>query len=627
MALSTFAAEGLKMVEAGSYILYGAGYFTREEWVKLDPLLHKGRYVFTESPQSSPPASMDPWELGESPITRNEKMPQPESQAEELLLVFDESPEDNSGEATVSITSIDTKNDMDEDNSVVETDITPPNFQHEGFPTSSSQERECNTFASSVNENICMEDEVTNMGEPVYIEQEQNSEEFKRPVCPVTNRKSASVQKTLSQPLRVQSNMRLLDHEKKRRIKMFTQNFGRAPNEESDYWQPKNPEFRPKWLGESSSNSVSILSAPNGPKSMLPRHSFTSRIATKSNPSAYLDKWFIATREFSPGASKSVKLEIARGDSIYVTNHVSGNEYRGQNGRTGKSGHFNIALISQEVETTSKKVGGFSMDEFEKAQTAEWEDDDDDFKQAMPKSQSTSSNDEAGQSGSESSELESTASNEKSGQKEDSVGWKMLTESMADNKELRISKSRADKSRNSSPKPEDTMPRSKTRERLRNEPYEIVVPKTEVCYHWASKNDCRYTEAQCRDLHEDREYTLQTNIRNGKPNPGPLWDVVHAIPPPPPGKSHTPPQNPSTTVGKRFTCFFWHGLKCLNSEADCAFLHTNRNRPLIAKPKLIDTDKTSAADEWGATDSTPEKCSSANGKKKTKLASRAVESL
>ncbi|RAL66740.1 hypothetical protein DID88_007523 [Monilinia fructigena] len=63
-----------------------------------------------------------------------------------------------------------------------------------------------------------------------------------------------------------------------------------------------------------------------------------------------------------------------------------------------------------------------------------------------------------------------------------------------------------------------------TRERLRNKPLEIVVPKTEVCYFWAIGDRCRYPEALCRDLHEDREYTLQTNVRDGKPNPGPLCE-------------------------------------------------------------------------------------------------------
>lgn len=34
-------------------ILYGAHYFTEEEWIKFDSLLHKGRYVLSDGPASN----------------------------------------------------------------------------------------------------------------------------------------------------------------------------------------------------------------------------------------------------------------------------------------------------------------------------------------------------------------------------------------------------------------------------------------------------------------------------------------------------------------------------------------------------------------------------------------------
>lgn len=165
------------------------------------------------------------------------------------------------------------------------------------------------------------------------------------------------------------------------------------------------------------------------------------------------------------------------------------------------------------------------------------------------------------------------------------------------------------------------MPRNNTRERLRNKPYEIVVPKTEVCYFWSLPKGCRYTEAQCRDLHEEREYTLQTNLRNGKPNPGALYDSVREIPSPAPGKHHQPAKDPSTTVGKRFTCFYWDQGGCRRTEKTCDFLHTyvgsegilhrevqtqavkNKNRKLIGKPKFSDTDNDAEASGWGESSS------------------------
>ena len=31
-------------------MLYGAAYFTEDEWIKIDGLIHKGKYVFTNGP-------------------------------------------------------------------------------------------------------------------------------------------------------------------------------------------------------------------------------------------------------------------------------------------------------------------------------------------------------------------------------------------------------------------------------------------------------------------------------------------------------------------------------------------------------------------------------------------------
>ncbi|KAH8667471.1 hypothetical protein BGZ60DRAFT_409331 [Tricladium varicosporioides] len=53
MALSTNAARALEQVKMGLYMLYGADYFTEDEWIKIDGLIHKGSYVFTRGPPTS----------------------------------------------------------------------------------------------------------------------------------------------------------------------------------------------------------------------------------------------------------------------------------------------------------------------------------------------------------------------------------------------------------------------------------------------------------------------------------------------------------------------------------------------------------------------------------------------
>ncbi|ESZ93373.1 hypothetical protein SBOR_6250 [Sclerotinia borealis F-4128] len=717
MALSTFAAKGLEYAERGSCILYGAGYFTEEEWVKLDALLHKGKYVFTNGPQT-PPLNIVDYLDPRIHSTKNDAGAFPQSEADEPLLVFDEFPQNKPREAIVSVPSIDisTEDTVSGNNRVLEAEITPPDSQHERSPTCISQQGEYNTFASSFNEDICTEDEATLpaiIGEPVYINNEQTPEEpdqsvrsisketrgnelsstlpagvtqaqldearsFRKSIGGISDwasevneettkhvvtpesplsassaikyKVSACSRRSPSQPQKAQPNLKLSQAEIEHRIGLFTQHFGHAPKAITDYYQPYNPEFNPFWLANPGTN------APVAPRKSNPRSvSFSSAApgprVTKTDSSAYLGKSFMATKSFKPLPGDSAKLEIDCGNWIDVIKHVSGNEYRGINKRTGRSGHFNLALIFNSIDATSKifdgsktntkKDDGFSMDALERSNAAEWEDDDD-VQSTPTEPQSTSNNGTARQrvgrprssrfaaladidhqSVSESSEMASTVSSQKDRQNGAVVGLQSSKDAMDDNKNCQITEYRPSKSKNSLPN-EGIMPRKPTRELLRKPAYEIVVPKTEVCYFWEFGDRCRYLEEQCRDLHEDREFTLQTNVRYGKPNPGPLFDVVHAIPSFLSGESHKSARDPSTMVGKRFTCFFWHQSTCLASDKQCNFLHTyvgsegilhkevqvqaykNRNRKLLVKPKLTEADKihqASLAAQWATDDS------------------------
>ncbi|CAD6449027.1 7b5ab8b5-39a3-4681-80ff-d89b498a109b [Sclerotinia trifoliorum] len=542
MALSTFAAKGLELAERGSFILYGAGYFTEEEWVELDALLHRGKYVFTNGPQTSVTSILDDLEPRALSAASDEARSGTESNAEEDLLIFDEPPEDKTIEVDCSATSVDS------DNEVVSK-----------LPT-----------------------------EVVESHDDQNQHK---------------------------------------------QEHGQSPKIIAHTDAPIAPS---KTLARSSSPQ----SVPIGTRSR------------KTNPSAYIGKLFVATKKFERPKEFSAKLEVSCGDKIQVVKHVSGNEYRGVNQRTGLSGHFDLSIITADTKISSteadggntvmRKAGGFSMDEVDRQRTAEWENESEyDDQSRSVKSQKASDSGKARKqvgslggsrfasladidhqsvSESEKAALESVVCRQKTELERDVVEHWALNEPANDDKKSQIVLY-CQQSNSTSPKPEDNMPRNNTRERLRNKPYEIVVPKTEVCYFWSLPKGCRYTEAQCRDLHEEREYTLQTNLRNGKPNPGALFDSVREIPSPAPGKSHQPAKDPSTTVGKRFTCFFWDQGGCRRAEKNCDFLHTyvgsggillrevqnqavkNRNRKLIAKPKFSDTDNDAEANGWGESSS------------------------
>ncbi|PQE05476.1 hypothetical protein CJF30_00007652 [Rutstroemia sp. NJR-2017a BBW] len=89
MALSPIAAKALAKAEASCYILYGSGYFTDEEWTRLDLLLHKGKHVFEEGP-SQPESNHVYAPTIKEKVADTRKETVPSHYAEELLLVFDD---------------------------------------------------------------------------------------------------------------------------------------------------------------------------------------------------------------------------------------------------------------------------------------------------------------------------------------------------------------------------------------------------------------------------------------------------------------------------------------------------------------------------------------------------------
>ncbi|KAH7386388.1 hypothetical protein BKA64DRAFT_645949 [Cadophora sp. MPI-SDFR-AT-0126] len=48
--MSAHVTRALEQVKMGLFMLYGAAYFTEDEWIKIDGLIHKGKYVFTNGP-------------------------------------------------------------------------------------------------------------------------------------------------------------------------------------------------------------------------------------------------------------------------------------------------------------------------------------------------------------------------------------------------------------------------------------------------------------------------------------------------------------------------------------------------------------------------------------------------
>ncbi|KAM3151987.1 hypothetical protein ABEW05_007658 [Botrytis cinerea] len=576
MLLSSRATKILEEVKNGCCMLYGAEFFTEDEWVKIDALLHKGKYVFTNGPQEQLPDAHEP------------------SESRQLVVIEDKA---------VSTTPSNDQGGLQE---------------HDG---PSEDEPKFNTL--------------------VRLTNNDNENSLKSPSDPPCSHCQARPQFPENEP----------------RINL-PKKHGPSSVEFTRDFEPKNEGLtrsgqtgardKPKMILPKSVASPGTQSTPVGPRSK------------KTAPSVQVSKSYRAIKDFKPLPETPGGLKICCGDKIKVKQLVGTKLCMGWNSKTGLFGSFPVSAILQDDEASSKKpnhgspapnkAGGFSMDDYDNRKTAEWADDDEDEIRPPPTEPHTTSNsvEETKQienlkgselaasanndheiideSDSESAGIESRVSSLNTEHEEDVVNEQKRNNADYENKELQMTKYRPDRAYNSSPKPGKYMT---TRDRLRVEPHEIIVPKTEVCYYWDSPRGCRFTEEQCRDLHEHREYTLQTNIRNGKINPGLLFDVVYAVPPPEPGMQHQP-ADPSTTVGKRFTCFFWHSFtssesskKCLNTAAACQFLHTyvgsegilhkevqiqafrNRNRIPVAKQRLSPPSEAVDDQGWGLPSASP----------------------
>ncbi|TGO52080.1 hypothetical protein BCON_0148g00250 [Botryotinia convoluta] len=572
MLLSSRATRILEEVKNGCCMLYGAEFFTEDEWVKIDALLHKGEYVFTNGPQKQFSDAYEPSESEQLVRIEDKAVSEPPSNTQAGLQEHDTPSEDKpKSDALVTLTS-------------------------NGH----------GKFSGSPSDATCFHCQA-------------------RPQLP----------------------------ENEARVKLPKPKYGPSPAEFARDYEPKKEEFAQREPTRVSDEPKIILtrnvaSPGTQPMPIGPR-------PKKTASGAQINKSYKAIKDFQPPPEALGGIQISCGDKIKVKKPIGANLCLGWNCRSGLFGSFPVSAILEDDKTSSKKTdhgspapkktGGFSMDDYDNRKTAEWADDDEDDILPPPTESQVASNGVEGtkqietldgsnlvasansdreinsESDSESAGIESRVSSLNTDHDEDVVNEQKLNDADYENKELQMTKYRPNRSYNSSPKPGKFMT---TRDRLRIEPHEIVVPKTEVCYYWDSPKGCRFTEEQCRDLHEHREYTLQTNIRNGKINPGVLFDVVYAIPAPEPGKQHQP-ADPSTTVGKRFTCFFWHSYtssessrKCLNSAAACQFLHTyvgsegilykevqiqafkNRNRKPVAKQPLSPPSEAADGQGWGS---------------------------
>jgi hypothetical protein len=113
-----------------------------------------------------------------------------------------------------------------------------------------------------------------------------------------------------------------------------------------------------------------------------------------------------------------------------------------------------------------------------------------------------------------------------------------------------------------------------------NQRYEALPPKKFICHFWKNeKGGCRFTEEQCKHLHEDAP-GVELAVVNGRPDWGAAADF--------PSSHHQ--MKPSS-----LTCYWWANGGCKSSE--CKFVHAFTEAGVAVKPY-------SGKKNWGAREST-----------------------
>ncbi|CAL3967930.1 hypothetical protein PZA11_007000 [Diplocarpon coronariae] len=578
--LSANAARALEQVKMGLLILCGASYFSDDEWIKIDRLIHKGHYVFTNGPASILDSSV-----------------------EEELMTFDEQM-DLSVQGT---RSIDTPKDVPvkEDPAVVkEKKLDSP---------SESDQASSSGPAETPNETSVEASSDEEPASKVVDSAVYDFSHWDAPAEPATAEPPKPIQPTeILKRERVNipaaGGLALYTAEQLAEIKEFNATLTKA-GQKSKPKHGKHSSSRPSDQDSAACNStLSDYDTSTGIRSWVSEVVEGEDVSrSRSSPSAKKSTAVApspqpATPYSAPGKrqltlqvgsihvaqgtqvrTSSIRLGVDPGDQIKILSYISGITYKGQNLRNNSIGHFAETVLKKHPEAAQeqkKRTDGNvnPLDDFERSNAAEW----DEVPVTQKGSATTASTPGiakpigglgASRFAVPAEESESVASGSepidcKSGMSREEV------EKMVDQKILAARRPAILKNASSN-------------ERLVEPPR-----KTATCWYWATPNrDCRYTADECRHLHE---HGHGFELSKGKPTWGSIVDCL----PDPTAKhidsqvaSTSPPASPTINSAENFpadaaskkTCWFWaHQNRCIN--ASCRFQHAQSSHGVASRP-------------------------------------------
>jgi hypothetical protein len=370
-------------------MLYGADYFTEDEFVKIDGLLHKGKYVFTSGPRnyihdeelmsfeeskeevktmngnSNSIQSLEPSKNDITVIMEEQIPSRSSSEGADSPFQSDEAPiatsaETSSDEGTSPPTSSNAKDaplfDASEPTSTIPAKPCEPKTQPQvinGLPPGITQEQ--------LDEARAMQAEMTKAGkktrpkyehydEPVseqtWTEDVAQVEEAYQSPAPSerdnrisswafevnTQQSAASPDIESPAPMKKSIDPVVLQEE-------FVRIHGREPKNINDFYQPNNPNhYSNRPISRASNVTTKTAKTANTTKA-------ASKIVLKITPGST----YIA--QSAQAKTSQIVLDIRAGDHIRATKFVSGIMWVGTNLRNNQQGQFSENIFRKSIAT------------------------------------------------------------------------------------------------------------------------------------------------------------------------------------------------------------------------------------------------------------------------------------
>ncbi|KAH7317789.1 hypothetical protein BKA65DRAFT_515191 [Rhexocercosporidium sp. MPI-PUGE-AT-0058] len=655
-------------------MLYGAAYFTEDEWIRIDGLIHKGQYVFTSGPSN--------------PLEGNF--------LEEELMSFDDA--NDKRDLTLQMNTNQSFSTVKADAFVVtESQIDSPTESDRADSTAEPAETSNDTSieASSDDEVLAKVPEAdpamfdfsqwdppaepTELSKPIESSPEPANTEV--PTNDETNLvEAAEIPKREPVEIPTAGGLALYTQAQLDEVKAFNQNLTKAgkkskrtrgtspsesaPPSETTTYAPTPSEHDNRiqsWASEVDAQeplprapspsptipmiandfvkahgrppkSLNDLVQPNNPefrtvdRRLLSRNITTVKKTKSSGPQVKVAPGTILIAQSNQVKRSTIELEILAGDRVRMLKHVSGIVHQAENVRTGIRGQLSenvfkkspdamkIDPLIEQQRTILQRNSSISSTvgglDAMERRNAAEWDEVPVTNRHKPVT-AAKPKPLGGLGASRFAVLDETKSVVSSAS-EDMVSREEVAK-MVDEKFAQLLASR-----NVTP---PTGPRKKS---SMNEPLQPVIPKTVTCWFWATPNkSCRFTADECRDLHAflPPSASSPANLRMGKPSWGALADSI-----PPPTTAQIQAQiSPSSPLplghgdgesmrdtNKAFkTCWYWANENCQNTAETCRYLHEKCTGGVAPKPNTWKYNWS----RWGKSDATDEFGKSWRGEK------------